>query len=115
MENFVVKNNLLKSIKINSSVNIQEILCKYDYHIFSSKYEGFPNAILQSLFCGLEVITTPFVGGYQELKKINNFTPINCIKEINDKKIYKRIKMCDINLKIYTENVLEKKLRELIV
>ncbi len=69
------------TLKISDSIvfhgaleNPYKILAKADFFVLSSTYEGFSNAILESLVLGVPVIATNSPGGNQEV--INNLNGI---------------------------------------
>ena len=72
LKNFL--QNYVKRIKIEDKIfflgrqyNPYKFLSKADCFVFSSNYEGFPNAILEALACGLPVISTDCRSGPREI------------------------------------------------
>lgn len=59
LEDKVVFGGLLK--------NPFHILAKCDIFVFPSLYEGFPNAMIEAMYCGLPVIATDFKTGAREI------------------------------------------------
>ncbi len=47
--------------------NPYPFIAKADAYVLSSRYEGFPNVVLESLACGTPVIATPALGGTKEI------------------------------------------------
>ncbi len=49
--------------------NVYSILKKADYFILSSRYEGFPNVVLESLYCGIPVLANNYADDIQDMIK----------------------------------------------
>jgi glycosyltransferase involved in cell wall biosynthesis len=49
------------------SANPYKYMAKADIFISSSRFEGFPNAVIESLACGLPVIANNYLGGIREI------------------------------------------------
>ena len=47
--------------------NPYPFLAQADAFVLSSRFEGFPNVVLEALACGTPVIATPALGGVREL------------------------------------------------
>jgi glycosyltransferase involved in cell wall biosynthesis len=47
--------------------NARNLLCQYDICIVTSRFEGLPGIVLESLFAGCRVVSTPFLSGLLEL------------------------------------------------
>jgi glycosyltransferase involved in cell wall biosynthesis len=47
--------------------NARNLLCGYDVCIVTSRFEGLPGIVLESLFAGCRVVSTPFLSGLLEL------------------------------------------------
>ena len=98
LKDFINKNNLQNKVEIIKPVNqskLQELYSRALCLILCSKYEGFPNVAIESIFCGTPVLAYRAIGGIEELI-ING---INGIKVSNyDIKSY--LKSLDIILGI---------------
>lgn len=86
----IVENNLQKNIKYLGVIkNIKEILSASDYLILPSKWEGFPNVLMEAIASNVFVIATD-VGGTKELLKDNENGIL--IKLPEERYIYESIK-----------------------
>jgi glycosyltransferase involved in cell wall biosynthesis len=47
--------------------NPYPFLAQADFFVLSSRFEGFPNVVLEALACGTPVIATPALGGVREI------------------------------------------------
>jgi N-acetylgalactosamine-N,N'-diacetylbacillosaminyl-diphospho-undecaprenol 4-alpha-N-acetylgalactosaminyltransferase len=60
--------NLTKKVFLLGKIkNIFPYLKLSNYFIFSSKVEGFPNALIEAVFCNLPIITSDFKTGAREV------------------------------------------------
>jgi glycosyltransferase involved in cell wall biosynthesis len=57
--------------------NPWKYIAKADFFISSSRFEGFPNAVIESLACGTPVIANNYKGGINEIINENVGTIIN--------------------------------------
>ena len=68
LNELILENNLQDKIKLVGFKNdpIKYLLIS-DLFISSSRYEGFPNAVLEALACGLPVVSNNYPGGINEI------------------------------------------------
>jgi glycosyltransferase involved in cell wall biosynthesis len=64
-------------------------MAQADIFISSSRYEGFPNAVIESLSCGLPVIANNYKGGISEILQYSEFG--NIIDMQNDREFEETI------------------------
>lgn len=69
----IQKLNLSNKVSIiNSVTDINQYYNNHDIFCTTSRYEGFPNVVLESLASSLIVCSTPSVTGINEIKEYNN-------------------------------------------
>ena len=91
LEKLAIHLNLQKKIKfLGFKKNLKEILNKSDLLINASKFEGFPNVVVEAISASVPVISSKSHGGIMEILKKKNFgmTYINdnedsLVKKIN--------------------------------
>lgn len=58
---------------IGHQSNIYPILKQADFFISSSRFEGFPNVVLEALYCGVPVLANDYGQDIRDLLKITNY------------------------------------------
>jgi glycosyltransferase involved in cell wall biosynthesis len=89
-KNMVERLNLSETIKfMGVSTNLMESYLESSFYILSSRYEGFPLAIMEAMRCGLPVVSFDCPSGPQELIRngVNGFlvSPVGNINELADR------------------------------
>lgn len=70
LENLVLKNHLEQKVCFKGNVeNPYKYMEKADALILSSRFEGFPNVVLEALACGTPVLANYCLGGIDEIIK----------------------------------------------
>ena len=104
LENLIKENGLEESIKlVGFKKNPYVYMKNSDFFISSSRFEGFPNVVLEANYCGIPVIANNYKGGINEIiengvngeiidmadsEQLKNAL----LKKYNSEKIRKRIK-----------------------
>lgn len=114
--NLINKHNLKnKVILLDYDQNPYILMSKSNLYVCASRFEGFGNTMLEALYLGLPIISTPCHNGTNEIIKnvkyckiINNFNEINLAKAIDEKFLennnnYKRFQLDSFNLKSITK------------
>lgn len=79
--------NLSKKVKLVGSVDNPYIYYQEaDFYLSSSRWEGFPNSVLESLYCGTPVIANAYKGGINEIINSTNgcVIDITCSKSLGE-------------------------------
>ena len=85
LKTLIAQKNLTNDILLlGRKKNVYKYLNKSDIFVFSSIYEGFPNALLEALACGLPVISTNCSTGPLEIIKKNKYGLLVIPKDSND-------------------------------
>ena len=72
--NFIYKNQLSKKVKfLNYKKNVKKFFLESDLFINSSFFEGFPNAVVESLKYNVPVICSKSYGGIFDILKNNKY------------------------------------------
>lgn len=95
---------IISALKLNDKVdmpgqllNPYPLLCRADTFVLSSGYEGLPNALIEAIACGVQVISTDCPGGSREILlngKLGELVPVNdapALAEAMLKSLQKRI------------------------
>ena len=103
-----------KVILLDYDQNPYILMSKSKLYVCASRFEGFGNAILEALYLGLPIISTPCHNGTNEIIKnvkyckiLNNFNEINLAKAIDEKLLensnkYRKVQLDSFNLKNIT-------------
>lgn len=119
IKNFICVNNLSKEIEIINEIsqkNLQDIYLNAYCLIICSRYEGFPNVAIESLYCGTPIMAYKDIGGINELINpsvnglmIEKYTIESYFEGL--KKIIKikfdRNKVKDSSKKFYVNNIIK--------
>ena len=113
--NFVYKNQLSKKVKfLNYKKNVKKFFLESDLFINSSFFEGFPNAVVESLKYNVPVICSKSHGGIFDILKNNRYGYLFNLHKIenlsflilkflnNSSKFLKKTKDAKNNLKRFT-------------
>ncbi|MCP4914362.1 MAG: glycosyltransferase family 4 protein [Oligoflexia bacterium] len=88
LESLTKKLSLTSIIKFHGFIENPIKKCsQYDLFLLTSKYEGFPNAALDSISIGKPILSYKSPGGIQEIvldQSIGKLTKVNDIKELSD-------------------------------
>lgn len=118
LKKLIIENKLIEKIKlVGFEENPYLYMKKADFFISSSRFEGFPNAVLEANYCGIPVIANNYKGGINEIIEngingeiidISDSEQLRSalIKKYNSLEIKKRIKEkydVDIIIKKYEE------------
>ena len=84
-ENLIKKMQLSEKVELlHSSKNIENILCKSSIFVMTSRFEGYANALVEALACGIPSISYNWLTGVDEILNDNN----GIIVELKDRKNY---------------------------
>ena len=90
--------SLISDLKLNEKVILAgkdshaiEKVAKSEIFVFTSRYEGMPNALLEAMACGLPCISTDCIAGPSEIIENNKngiLVEVDNVDEIAEKIIY---------------------------
>ena len=84
-ENLIKKMQLSEKVELlHSSKNIENILCKSSIFVMTSRFEGYANALVEALACGIPSISYNWLTGVDEILNDNN----GIIVELKDRTDY---------------------------
>ena len=104
-----------KVILLDYDQNPYILMSKSKLYVCASRFEGFGNTILEALYLGLPIISTPCHNGTNEIIKnvkyckiLNNFNEINLANAIDEKLLensnkYRKTQLDSFNLKNITK------------